>query len=60
MDTESRRYQDLGLRTVSYSDERWLEKFVEEPLVLRQPLIRNGNQLTVGPDPSTWKSWLSK
>src|ERR687884_424586 len=49
VDPESRRYQDLGLRHARLSDEGWLAKLVEEPLLLRMPLVRNGNQLTVGP-----------
>jgi hypothetical protein len=26
--------------------------------LLRVPLVRNGNHLTIGPDESTWKEWL--
>jgi len=42
------------------SDETWLEKLVEEPMLLRVPLVRNGNQLTLGLDERTWKSWTAK
>jgi arsenate reductase-like glutaredoxin family protein len=42
------------------SDETWLTKLTEEPLLLKVPLVRNGNQLTVGLDEATWKSWTTK
>jgi arsenate reductase-like glutaredoxin family protein len=58
VDKESRRYGELGLRYAQLSDDRWLEKLSDEPLLLRMPLVRNANQLTVGSDEQTWKSWL--
>lgn len=59
LDQGSRRFAELGLRTARYGDERWLEILVDEPLLLRMPLIRRGNALTVGPAEATWKSWLA-
>ena len=35
-----------GLRTARYGDERWLEILVDEPLLLKMPLVRHGNALT--------------
>jgi arsenate reductase-like glutaredoxin family protein len=58
VDPSSRRYEELGLRTARYGDERWLEILVNEPLLLRMPLVRRGSALTVGADEATWKSWL--
>lgn len=60
IDSDSGRFQDLGLRHARMSDESWLEKLTEEPMLLRVPLVRNGNQLTVGLDEPTWKSWTAK
>jgi arsenate reductase-like glutaredoxin family protein len=60
LDRESRRFGELGLGAGSYSDERWLEKLADEPLLLRQPLVRNGAQLTVGRAESTWKQWVGR
>src|SRR5690606_2205976 len=48
LDNESKRYAELGLRSASYGDERWLQLLADEPLLLRQPLVRNGKELTVG------------
>lgn len=60
VDRESRRYSELGLAHSRLSDERWLAKLVEEPLLLRMPLVRNGNQLSIGAAEGEWKSWCAK
>jgi arsenate reductase-like glutaredoxin family protein len=59
IDESSRRYTELGLRTARYGDERWLEILVNEPLLLKMPLVRHGNALTIGAAETTWKSWLA-
>ena len=58
IDRDSRRYLDLGLAHARLTDERWLEKLADEPLVLKQPLVRQQHRLTVGLAESEWKSWL--
>jgi arsenate reductase len=57
VDRDSRRFRDLGLQYAILSSDRWLGTLVEEPLMLRMPLIRNANQLTVGADEATWRKW---
>ncbi|MDB4882957.1 MAG: arsenate reductase like protein [Gemmatimonadetes bacterium] len=59
IDEDARRYGELGLRTARYGDERWLEILVDEPLILKLPLVRHGNALTIGAAETTWKSWLA-
>jgi arsenate reductase len=60
IDKESKRYAELGLAHARYGDDRWLERLVEEPLLLRQPLVRQQHQLTVGSAEETWKAWVGK
>jgi len=57
VDRDSRRFDELGLRYAQLSDDRWLEKLSEEPLLLRLPLVRNGNQVLIGADESVMRSW---
>lgn len=57
VDRESKRFNELGLRYAQLSDERWLEKLSEEPLLLRVPLVRNGNQILIGADEKILRSW---
>lgn len=59
VDETTRRYGELGLRTARYGDERWLEILVSEPLILKMPLVRYGNALSVGAAEATWKGWLA-
>ena len=58
IDREGRRYQELGLAHARYADERWVEKLAEEPLLLRQPLVRQQHKLTVGLAEAEWTEWL--
>jgi arsenate reductase-like glutaredoxin family protein len=59
IDRDSRRFAELGLRTARYGDERWMEILTDEPLILRMPLVRHGNALSIGAAEETWKSWLA-
>lgn len=59
VDRESRRFVELGLRYAQLSDERWLATLVDEPLLLRVPLVRRGNRLSVGLAESEWRQWIS-
>ena len=60
VDRESRRFGELGLGAAQLSEERWLEKLVAEPLLLRMPLTRHGSQLTVGDAVDTWRGWTGR
>jgi arsenate reductase len=60
LDRGSRRFAELGLGAAQLSEERWLEKLASEPLLLRMPLVRHGQQLTVGDAGDTWRSWTAR
>lgn len=60
LDRGSRRFAELGLAAAARSAERWLDLLVEEPLLLKLPLVRNQQQLTVGAAEATWRSWTGK
>jgi len=57
IDRDAKRFKALGLQTSYYSDDRWLAIACEEPLILRQPLVRSGNLLSVGLAEEEWKDW---
>ena len=46
----------LALVTYISADER-AEKVMENQSVIRQPIVRNGRQATVGYAPEVWKTW---
>lgn len=60
IDRDAKRYRELGLGAAMLSDERWLETLADEPLVLRMPLVRHGNQLTVGLAEAEWRAWTAR
>lgn len=51
--------KDRGLVTLlNYlSDEDRLAKILENPSVIRTPIVRNGRQSTIGYRPEVWKGW---
>ena len=63
VDRESRSYASLGMRSASLSEERWLDKLVEEPLLLRMPLVREigpgAKGLTIGLAEDEWREWTT-
>ena len=59
IDRDSKRFAELGLRSAMLGDERWLEKLSLEPLLLRMPLVRNQQQLTIGLAPEIWNAWYA-
>jgi len=43
---------------IYYPSDRWIEKLAAEPMLLRTPLARCGNELTLGPAEETWRTWV--
>lgn len=62
LDREGKAYAEMGLRYTSWSEQRLMEKAMEEPRILRMPLVRQigGAGLTVGLAESEWKGWVGK
>jgi arsenate reductase-like glutaredoxin family protein len=60
VDRESRRFAELGLGAARLTDERWLDRLAEEPLLLRLPLVRHQQQLTVGDAEAVWREWTAR
>ena len=60
VDRGSRRFMELGLGAARLSAERWLETLVAEPLVLRLPLVRQQNRLTIGDGEAEWRGWVGR
>jgi len=58
IDRNSRRYHELGYAHAQYSDARWMEKLIDEPMLLKVPLTRFANRLTIGLAEPEWKSWV--
>lgn len=48
---------DAALVTYLAYDADKLEKLLDDPRLLRTPIVRNGRQATVGYCPDVWKTW---
>ena len=57
VDRSSALFRDLGLVHTRLSGEQWLGRLVDEPFLLRIPLVRSGHRLTIGVDDNTWREW---
>lgn len=58
LDTEGKSFVDAGLKYLRVSDDQMIERIGKEPKLLRLPLIRGGNRLSVGQDEEAWKAML--
>jgi len=59
LDTEGRRYKDLGLAYMRLDDDEIAARLLADGGLLRLPLIRFGNAFTAGAAEATWKVWLA-
>lgn len=55
-DTESKLYQGHIVRFTSRT-EAIIEAVMEEPQLLKTPIVRNGQKVTAGFCPDIWKDW---
>lgn len=55
---EAVRFRDLGLEAARLSDEAWLERLTDEPLILQMPLVRFGKEVSIGLCEDRWREWL--
>ena len=56
LDTEGKSYVDAGLKYLRMSDADILSRIEREPQLLRLPLVRAGNRLSIGRDEEAWKA----
>ena len=57
-DTGGKRWIDAGLKYSAPTGPRLEAKLVEDPLLLRTPIVRNGRDATVGYQPDVWARWI--
>ncbi len=58
LDIEGKSYADAGLKYLKVSDRELLEKIEKEPKLLRLPLVRAANLVSIGHDEERWKAML--
>ena len=51
------KHPDAALLSYLAYDTDKAEKLLEEPRLLKTPIVRNGRQATVGYHPEVWQNW---
>ncbi len=59
LDTGGRAYTDAGLKYLKLSDPELLRHIEQDPALLRLPLVRAANLLSLGHDEDSWKKMLA-
>jgi arsenate reductase len=54
IDREGKEYARRNLKYLAHTVE---EELLNDPLLFKTPIVRNGNKVTVGYTPHVWKSW---
>ena len=54
IDKEGKEYARRNLKYLTHNVE---EELLNDPLLFRTPIVRNGKKATVGYAPLTWKEW---
>jgi len=58
LDPASRAYRDAGLGYLRLDDAGIVARVLADPSLLRLPLVRHGNDVTIGRDEATWTAWI--
>lgn len=59
LDKEGKAFLDAGMKYLRVGESQLLEKVQREPKLLRLPLIRSQNRLSIGQDEDSWQVMLS-
>ena len=59
LDEDSKAYKRANLGYLSMGEQEIVERVIADPGLLRLPLVRFGNALTIGVEEGTWKEWQS-
>lgn len=58
IDRDGKRYVEKGLKYAAPTGARIEAMLLEDPLLLRTPIVRNGAQATIGHCPEVWEKWV--
>ena len=59
LDSDGKAFLDAGLKYVKLSDAGLLAKVEAEPKLLRLPLVRGANRISVGQDEESWRAMIA-
>ena len=59
IDRHGKRYVERGLKYAAPTGPRIEQALVDDPLLLRTPIVRSDGRATVGYAPEIWHSWIA-
>ena len=57
IDREGKQFKKRNLQYMVYNIE---EELLNDSLLLKTPIVRNGKEVTVGFEPEVWKMWINE
>ena len=54
IDSEGKQFKKRNMQYMVFNIE---EELLNDPLLLKTPIVRNGNLVTIGYQPEIWKNW---
>ena len=58
LDSDGKSYIDAGLKYLKLSEAELLTRIERDPKLLRLPLVRSANKVSIGHDEESWKAML--
>ncbi len=55
IDKEGKQYRKRNLEYITHDLE---EELLEDALLFKTPIVRNGSLVTIGNQPEVWKTWI--
>lgn len=57
IDEAGKQFKKRNLQYMVFDPE---EELLQDPLLFKTPIVRNGDSVTIGYKPETWKEWILK
>jgi arsenate reductase-like glutaredoxin family protein len=57
IDRDSKRYLERGLKYAAPTGPRIEQHLLDDPLLIKTPIVRSGDRATVGFAPELWQGW---
>lgn len=57
IDRDGKQFKKRNMQYMRFDIE---EELLNDPLLLKTPIVRNGNEVTIGYQPEVWKKWISE
>lgn len=57
INSKAKAFEKAGFEYMRVTDEQMIDKLIDDPNLMMQPLVRSGQDLAIGWQESIWKDW---